>query len=163
MSNKIIPNTEKFRELILLICQRSADDEGFGAIKLNKLLFYCDFWAYAKFGQPITGQDYQKLRLGPAPRRLLPIQNQLKEEHALQVVPRKFHGQTQIRCVAMRDPDLSVFESYEINLIDEVISAFRDHDGSTISAQSHEFLGWQLAEENESIPYEVALVAARAP
>jgi hypothetical protein len=57
----------------LLIATRSEGDEPFGAVKLNKLLFYADFFAYVKFGECITGQEYQKLAQGPAPRRMLPV------------------------------------------------------------------------------------------
>src|SRR6266487_3415423 len=47
---------EKLRELILHICIRSEDDEAFGAVKLNKLLFFSDFHAFLRLGKPITGQ-----------------------------------------------------------------------------------------------------------
>ena len=35
--------TDKFRELILYIAQESEGDPNFGATKLNKILFFCDF------------------------------------------------------------------------------------------------------------------------
>ena len=62
---------EKLRGLILHICIRSEDDEAFGAVKLNKLLFFSDFLAFVRLGKAITGQEYQKLDHGPAPRRML--------------------------------------------------------------------------------------------
>ena len=36
-------NERKFRELILNISEQSEGDSTFGAVKLNKLLFYIDF------------------------------------------------------------------------------------------------------------------------
>src|SRR5438067_13073106 len=64
---------QKFRELILYFAQKSADDPAFGAVKLNKLLFYADFVSFAKRGKAITGATYFRLPHGPAPRQLLPI------------------------------------------------------------------------------------------
>src|SRR5437763_14359378 len=65
-------NEQKFRELLLYISGKCATDPKFGATKLDKILFYSDFFAYANLGKPITGFAYQKLPTGPAARRLLP-------------------------------------------------------------------------------------------
>jgi len=54
---------KRLRELILLIATRSEGDEPFGAVKLNKLLFYADFFAYVKFGESITGQEWCNRRV----------------------------------------------------------------------------------------------------
>ena len=63
---------DKFKELILYVCEKSATDPNFGATKLNKILFLSDFWAYAYCGRPITGVEYMKLRFGPAPEGVRP-------------------------------------------------------------------------------------------
>jgi hypothetical protein len=79
----------KMKELILYISQKCADDAKFGATKLNKILYFSDFLAYAYHGSPITGFEYQKLPNGPAPRRLVPVREQLMEsgELGIQEVP----------------------------------------------------------------------------
>src|SRR5688572_20552652 len=71
---------DKFIELILYFSRRGLE-EGLviGSTKLNKLLFFSDFRAYAKLGQAITGARYQKLGWGPAPRALLPVRGELIE------------------------------------------------------------------------------------
>src|SRR5688572_2425660 len=68
----------KFKELMLYFSQRGLD-EGLviGSTKLNKLLFFTDFRAYAELGKPITGARYQKLTHGPAARALLPMRDEL--------------------------------------------------------------------------------------
>ena len=141
----------------------SEGDDSFGATKLNKLLFYSDFMAFAKFGEPITGQDYQKLEHGPAPCHLLPVQNSLVQERAIRVEPVEYHGLIQNRCVALRPPDMSSFNNVEIKLLDEVIQGFWGKIATYISDKSHRFVGWKLAEFRETIPYEVALVGWRPP
>ncbi len=61
----------KFRELFLYIAESCAEDPRFGAVKLNKILYYADFEAYRRLGEPITGDTYRKLSEGPAPGWLL--------------------------------------------------------------------------------------------
>ncbi len=93
-------NEPRFRELLLYISQKCANDPKFGAVKLNRILFLSDFLAFAHYGEPITDFEYQKLGQGPAPRRLLPVRNQMIEskELGLQEFP-LVSGNTQIRTV----------------------------------------------------------------
>jgi len=73
-------NEKKFQELMLYIASRSADDQKFGATKLNKILFYADFQAYLSLGKSITGAEYQRLGNGPAPRELKSLEADLIEK-----------------------------------------------------------------------------------
>ena len=73
-----LPESERrFRELLLYICEKSATDPKFGATKLNKILYFSDFLAFARYGKPITGFEYQRERNGPVPKRLVSIRNQM--------------------------------------------------------------------------------------
>ncbi len=130
----------KFKELLVYLAQRSADDPLYGATKLNKLLFYCDFLAFGQFGRSVTGARYQKLRHGPAPRQLLPMQTELESEGAVTVQIRQFFNQVQRRPIALRPPDLTLFSG----------------------ALSHLEAGWQLVDDGEDIPYETVFLSAPA-
>src|ERR1039458_8064113 len=101
---------EKFTELVLYVADQSADDPGFGATKLNKILFFSDFLSYAQRGKSITGAVYQKLPYGPAPRPLVPIQEQLVASGDADLVPADRFGHVQKRLVARRDPNVDLFE-----------------------------------------------------
>ncbi|MFZ3235603.1 MAG: hypothetical protein WA184_09560, partial [Stellaceae bacterium] len=48
-----------------------------GLIKLNKILWKADFDAYAARNIPVTGRAYQRLELGPAPREMRPLLNEM--------------------------------------------------------------------------------------
>jgi hypothetical protein len=148
----------KFKELVLFVCQRCLGDPRFGATKLNKLLFYADFFAYLSLGDAVSWQPYQKLPNGPAPRRWLPILEEMKAAGDVAQARHVYFGREQIRTLALRDPDFSKFSPQEIALITEVIDYFWDSNASQMSDFSHRFRGWQLAEEGEEIPYETALV-----
>ena len=70
-------NRNKLKELILLIAHECEDHTYFGAIKLNKILFFCDFRAFAELGKSITGAEYVALEHGPVPRILVPVRNEM--------------------------------------------------------------------------------------
>ena len=157
--------TDKFKELVLYIARKSEGDPNFGAIKLNKLLFFSDFLCYRTFGTSITEATYFKLPFGPAPRRLLPALHQLEEADDCYQIERNYFGKTQKRVLARRDPDLTLFSAAEISLVDEVIHILWDNDGREVSELSHRFIGWQAASDQEDIPYETVFVGdpASAP
>lgn len=154
---------QKFRELILYVARSSEQDEHFGATKLNKILFYADFWAYRKLGHSITGQQYQKLGKGPAPRRLLPIVRKMEENGDCVVAEREYFGRTQKVLLARREPDLAPFSGAEIAIIHDVVERLRGFNATDVSELSHQFIGWQLAEEGEDIPYSTALLGHPRP
>jgi len=156
-----LDNQQKAKELILYLASKCEQDPAFGAVKLNKLMFYADFMAYLKFRRPITGQVYVAREFGPAPKELLKLRQDLEKEGALAIIERNFLGYTQQRPIALRAADLSVFSSEEVALIDRVIDLFQGFNASQLSALSHQFDGWRLAARDEVIPYEVALLADR--
>ncbi len=153
-------NEERFRELVLYISQKCANDPCFGAIKLNKILFFSDFLAFAHYGEPITGFEYQKLTQGPAPRRLLPVRRRMVEsrELGLQEIPLK-SGNILTRTVNLRRPNLAVFKPEHIAVVDSVIEALAEADAETVSALTHRMMGWKAARLKETIPYETVLLS----
>ncbi len=157
------PDDEKLRQLILYIAKASEEDPYFGSVKLNKLLFYADFLAYVSYGKSITGQEYRKLREGPAPRRLLEIREAMIQAGDLELVSVPVGPYTQLRPQAKRDTDLVAFTAEELLLIDSMVGEYFGTRAADISRDSHTFLGWQLVEENETIPYEYALLAKFEP
>jgi hypothetical protein len=152
---------KKLREAVLYISQRCEGDETFGATKLNKLLFYSDFLAYLNFGKSITGQAYFRLPKGPAPKRLVPVRDKMIEDGELKIKPQEYYGFPQNCPKALRRPDLSDFGGEEITLIEKVVEMHWGKTASEISDESHGFVGWKLANEQEEIPYPVALVKNR--
>ena len=78
-TSPMITNVEKLRELVLYIAEQSECDSAFGMTKLNKLLFFSDFQAYLSTGNAITGEEYQKLPNGPAPRKILPVMQSMQD------------------------------------------------------------------------------------
>jgi hypothetical protein len=157
---KVQYDEQKFTELLLYVAEQLRSDRSGGATKLNKVLFFADFAHVRRTGAPITGASYQKLPYGPAPRRLVPVRDQLVAGGAAHLEHAEFLGRTLQRLVPDRPADLSVFGDAEIATIDQVLA---DLDGLTavqVSDLSHEEPGWRLVDEGETIPYEAALVGA---
>ena len=153
---------EKFIELMLYFSKRGLD-EGLviGSTKLNKLLFFADFRSYARLGSPLTGARYQKLEWGPAPRALLPIREELVEQGLVRFSDDEDWSQV---LEPQREPDLSLFTSDELFIIDEVFEELRPLNAVAASDYSHEASpGWNAANELEDIPYETARVGTVRP
>jgi hypothetical protein len=154
MVTNVIPDEGKLAELILYISQRCANDPTFGAVKLNKILCYSDFLFYAYHDRGITNVEYQRLPNGPAPRRLIPVREQLVKngDLAMQEVILK-SGETQKRTVNLRKPNLDVFSGAEISMVDRMIESMQGVTAESVSEMSHALLGWLVADEGETIPY----------
>jgi hypothetical protein len=163
---RVQPDERKFRELILYIAQRCVDDPGFGATKLNKLLFHADFLAYGQLGQPITGVEYMKLRNGPAPRRLVPVRDSMVEGGEIHIWkrPQSPTHRPQERILPEREPDLSVFSPQEVALVDLLIQNFWGQSGEQMSQLTHGYRGWRIARsERDTIPYGAVFLSDEPP
>ncbi len=150
---------DKFKELILYIAGQCEHDSHFGAISLNKQLFYCDTLAYAKLGKPITGADYMALDYGPAPRFLAPIRGDMVDAGDIVVRKKQQFGHPQDRVIPLREPDLSSFSGEEIALIDQVVDLLRGVTAKYLSDFTHGEYGWKIAALRETIPYETVFLS----
>ncbi len=147
------------RELIIYVADKCQGDRKFGATKLNKILWWSDFLAYAEHGKPITGTPYMRLGNGPAPKKLLPVRAEMLDARdiAIAKVP-ALGGYVQKRVVPLRAADLSVFEARQIALVDEVISALWRKTAKGVSSLSHG-KAWKVASDKDPIPYEAVFLS----
>lgn len=155
----------KFEELILHISKQYVSDPLYGTTRLNKVLYFADFLAYAELGNPITGAEYIREKRGPVPRPVrapLLVLTQMKHAGRLRLneTPGQLLGKpiTLVTPVPLSEPDLIVFTEDEMGLIDSIIEQFRGWRSGTISKYSHQFPQWHSVPLNETIPYELAFV-----
>lgn len=149
---------DKLRELVLYIAGQCENDETFGAVKLNKILFYADFISFAEYGEPITGVRYKKYSLGPVPTILKRVREEMKDKGEIVIRNKAYYGGTQHRLIPVREPDFSKLKARDIALVDYIIRAAADHSGREMSKLSHD-RAWSNASEGEAIPYEAAFVS----
>jgi hypothetical protein len=141
---------------MLYVADRSVDDPDFGATKLNEIRAACDFETCAVPGEAVTGEPYQKLEHGPAPRRLRPLQQEMIAAGDAVLLPRQVASYTQRRLMALRCPDIGVLSGPEMTITDSVIKRCRGLDGTTLSRISHGTDGWRAADLGDNIPYSTA-------
>lgn len=152
---------KKFKELVLYIAKKSERDPHFGAVKLNKILFYSEFLAYATTGKSITGEKYRALERGPGPWSMPVIRAKMEKDKDCAVQATNYLGEPETRIVALRDPDLSMFNGSEIAVVNTILDALRKHSGKDASYLSHTFMGWKAAGFKEEIPYTTVFVSGR--
>ena len=145
---------DKFKELVLYIAEKCTDDPAFGATKLNKILYFADFYAYGESGVPITGATYGKLPRGPAPHQLVSVREELSKTGDIFMRKDTYHGYPQERMIPIREANLDLFTAKEIALVDDIIQKLWGINAANISDYTHRLAGWRIAEDGNDIPYE---------
>jgi len=149
-------NDSKMQELILHVAITSENDPNFGAVKLNKILFYADFLSYLRRGRSVTDQEYFALEEGPAPVRLVPIREKMKAREDIAIKRVNRFGLPQQRIEALRPPDYSKLGAEDIEIANLVLGQLKNKNGRDVTDASHQFAGWQIAfgkGERTRIPY----------
>jgi hypothetical protein len=150
---------QRLRELVLYVAQSCQSDPKFGATKLNKILWWSDFLAYAQYGKPITGLEYMRLGKGPVPKRLVPVRESMVENRELVITQvASLGGYTQQRPIALRSANLSLFTAEEISLVDRVINGLWKKTAAGVSNLSHG-KAWEVVEDRGLIPYEAVFLS----
>jgi len=152
----------KFKDLLLYVAKRLANDPTFGETKLNKVMFFSDFEGYRLLGAPITGAEYQKNKYGPTARLYTVMRDELIRWGQIEVERRMVvdHPQDVVRLKNI-EPNMSRFKPEEIELIDRIIEKMRRYNNKEVSDLSHErAAGWNVAEHfGDEIPYETAFIS----
>ena len=144
----------KAENLILYICRQMEDCLEFGAVVLNKVLYYVDHAHYLKYGKKLTGLSYVKQKFGPTPNpaEFLPIRQRLISSKRLEETQVEYFGKIQKRLRALASPDIKVFSRDQVALIERVISAMSGVNGKGATDLTHEELSWELADLMEELP-----------
>jgi uncharacterized phage-associated protein len=144
----------KFKELVVYLCAASerAGDEGFGMVKLNKLLYRADFEAYRLLGHPITGETYEKQEFGPVARDLPVVLDELGAAARLrwEHIPRGPHTRDVPKITDDPDAvaDMTAFPPDEREVIENTLRELAVYGGKGVSEWSHEeSAGWKAAPE----------------
>lgn len=155
---------EKFKALVLYIIWRAGHREGFGATKLNKVLWFVDARSYMMYRKPITGATYVREKHGPVPRQMMAVRDELVSEGRLAIAKEPYFSGEITKFKALEPPDVSAFSTEEMNLVDWWIKHVdEEHTAVSVSELSHDYM-WELAQTGEDIPlYAVFASRIRAP
>lgn len=146
-------NNKKFSNLVHYICYKCDDHSQLGATKLNKILWYCDIFHYKWNGAPMTGEKYTKQQFGPVPSHILVTLNELVFDEKIVIREKEYFGKTKREFIALEKPDLSLFTSDEISMVDSILDVIcTEHTAKSISDRTHDKI-WELADIGEEIPH----------
>ncbi len=151
-------DNDRFKALIHYICAKVDDPNKLGATKLNKILWYSDAMSFLKWGEPITGEVYEKRQFGPMPSHIYSSLDELVEEDKMVIANVEYFGRTKREYIPLKESDPSQFSAEQISLVDNVIQHIcDDHTATSISDATHDAI-WKMARIGEPIPLEVSLV-----
>ncbi|MGS4886364.1 Panacea domain-containing protein [Roseibium sp. MB-4] len=154
-------NHDKFKALVHYIIWKAGAHDGFGATKLNKVLWFADARAFSLNGHSLTGAKYIRQKYGPVPHQIMPVRQELVNEGAMsqwQDKPYGESGSVAWRFKAISPPNINVFTSDEVKLVDWWIDYIDGKTATEISDESHDY-GWEIARMGEELPFHAFLAS----
>lgn len=142
----------KFKALVLYVIWRAAQYEGFGATKLNKVLWFSDARHYRSHGYSITGETYVRQPHGPVPEHIEKIKHELEVSGLISNWDENYFGRVVRRSAAAAPPETSCFTAEQLMMVDWWLHHIAtEHTASSVSELSHNY-PWKIAEMGEIIP-----------
>ena len=146
-------NLKKFKEVLLYILNKIGSKPNIGETVLYKILYFIDFDYYEKYEEQLIGATYQKNHYGPTPKEFIKIVAQM-EGKDLRKIKDEYFKYPQTKYLPLRQPDLSILNANEIQLIDNVLNKMSDMNASQISEHSHNDVPWLTTDDGDIIEYE---------
>ena len=151
---------EKYKEAIIYLCSH-LNNEVRGKKKLAKLLYFVDFDLFESEEKVLTGDVYKAFPMGPFPQTMEQITSELEQENAISIETIETiesildYNPTEVyKC--KRQPDISIFESDEIKILDRVIKKYGHLNGKQLEDLTHAEAPYVGTEAFQEIPYELA-------
>lgn len=147
-------NLSKFKEVLLYILNKVGSKPNVGETVLYKLLYFIDFNYYEKYEEQLIGATYIKNNYGPTPKEFVKIVEEMEGKKELSKVESQYFQYPQTKYLPLREPDLSVLNARELQMIDRVLESLSDKKATYISRYSHNDVPWLTTEDGKTIEYE---------
>jgi putative zinc finger/helix-turn-helix YgiT family protein len=148
---------EKLKNMILYLVKRL---DGVLKVKLNKLLWYCDFLNFKETSVSITGAQYVRIKLGQVPDHYELIFANMIHEGLIDKneIPFQTKDGTQQgeEFTTLVEPDKSLFTEKEIQVMDSIADTFREDTSTSIMEKSHREAAYKKCKDGDIISYEYA-------
>ncbi|MFA5798075.1 MAG: Panacea domain-containing protein [Patescibacteria group bacterium] len=131
----------KLRNLVLYVLAHQDYQEG-GIKKLNKLLYFIDFYFYRDHERLISGAEYAKADMGPILNDYRDIFKELESAGDLKC--QTAEGMTV--CTALKTAELSGFTPQEVDHVSRVLDRYGKLSGRDLELISHQQQPWVLTE-----------------
>lgn len=155
-SNAIIPNYEKYKQMVLafLRAAKSSTDGKIPKTKLAKLLYLADFAWYYENLNSMSGMQYLRRAYGPVPDPYFRAIAELEEDGKITLDHKGDAILVQMSAGA-RQEKLSLLDSDEKDLIQKICTKWEHKRTQEIVNFTHEQLPYKLCAPDEVIPYEL--------
>lgn len=136
---------KKFDQMVLFFAERERPYK----TKLNKLMFYADWYFFKRFNRSISGSRYLCYEFGPVPENydLLFALNRYVE------IQETRYGEI---VVPLKNFDSKLFTADEMEVLNFVSKKFKHFTSEQISNYSHKERAWQETPYKEYMSYEYA-------
>ncbi len=155
MEKGIIPNYEKYKDMVLAFLRNSGHSDGkITKTKLAKLLYLSDFGWFYDHLSPMSGMSYRKFQFGPVPDAYFRAIEELSEGGRISIEQSgdafliSENRGSQKRPLAMLNPEESAF-------IKKVSDRWKNKRTKEIVDFTHNQLPYKLCADDEVIPYEL--------
>jgi len=148
---------EKLKNMILYLVKRL---DGVLKVKLNKLLWYCDFLNFKETSVSITGAQYVRIALGQVPDHYELIFANMIHEGLIDKDEIPFQTKDGIQqgeeFTTLVEPDKSLFTEKEIQVMDFIADTFREDTSTSMRKKSHQEAAYRKCKDRDIISYEYA-------
>lgn len=149
-------NLEKFKQVLLYVLQEVGAKPNVGMTVLYKLLYFIDFDFYEKYEKQLMGLTYIKNTHGPTPCEFVSVVGDMKAEGEVVEVKSRYFAHEQKKFLPSHEPDLSLLNGQELELIDDVLRRYADKSATQLSDMTHRDTPWKASADGENIDYELA-------
>lgn len=151
---------KKFKALVHYVIHQCKDNPGrLGAVRLNKILWFTDSYAYQLNGTSVTGVKYLKYKMGPVPAVISDTLKELEKDEKIHIQEpeQKYDSR---KYISRLEPDLSLLSEDECLLVQCVVDYVCNHTANLISEMTHNKV-WKAAGNGEEIPMYTTLITER--
>jgi uncharacterized phage-associated protein len=148
------PNLEKLTEMVVYFSEQIQPVK----TKMNKLLFYSDFTMFKQSCFSISGARYKAINLGPVPNNYQSIFEYLANNKIIDIITTEYpNGYIGEQFKANRTFKAELFSEKELEVLNKVVTAFKQTRANEIVEISHLEEAWKKNETTKSvISYEYA-------
>jgi uncharacterized phage-associated protein len=142
-------------KVVNAIAYFAAQCPGATKMKICKLMYYADKAHLNRYGRPITGDTYIRMRKGPVPSMGL---NLMRHTAYFEYASELFDKTIEVKGISVRalqDFNRNIFSRSDVRIMDETIKAFGDRTAEDLSDLSHEEDAWKNSEMNRKIDFEL--------
>ncbi|WP_298544742.1 type II toxin-antitoxin system antitoxin SocA domain-containing protein [uncultured Aquimarina sp.] len=144
------PSMEKMSNMILFFAEKLNPTE----TKMNKLLFYSDFFNFKKTAYSISGANYMAHNYGPVPVRFGGIFDYTANKDYIFIKMEDYGNGHWGKCFyksSSKDFNSELFSSEEIESLNTVLRVFGDFNATQIMEKSHEEKAWVDNEKQKGL------------